>query len=201
MRFADMVITLVVATGAAAASDQDDIWRVAKTPDSRGFSLTYGDHTSGMPAYLFQCVDPDKILIVQYATAPLMDFNTGKNVADDTSDTLHEGVAFMRLATNVAQTNFKPATGVRSRFGRGWDIAIVVDRDDPIIAGLPSADRISLMTTGYTMAVAIEPEDRIKIRQFVDRCGTIIPPRKRIVSKKENPGVTRAGVKSVSYGG
>ena len=201
MRSTFIILGILAVTNAAFADKPDPAWRMAKAPKAREYSLIYGDPASGLPAYLFQCTGPDKILVAQYSTLPLRDFNTGHIVSNDVDESLNDGIVFMGLATDVAQTKLIPAKGVRSQYGSGWDIAIHLDRSDPAFMSLPNAERISLVTSGYTMAVRLEPEDRVKIRQFVEKCGALVPPAKGIVSKKESPGITRAGAKSVSYGG
>ena len=174
MRFALACAAFALTITGALATESGDTWRQNGAPGTAQFSLSYGNSSSGDPAYLFDCSGSAEVAITQSAVTELRDINTGQRVADQEAVPLVEGAAFMGLGTDVARPKLVPATATRNQH-IGWDLTIRLDRRDRAFASLPFAGMVSLLTTGHTVIVPIGADDRSKIGEFVHECVAAAP--------------------------
>ena len=198
MRFALSCAAFAFTITGALAIASGDAWHRDGAPGTGEFNLTYGNPSSGDPAYLFDCSAPDQVAITQYAVIDLLDTNSGRRV-DDTSPALADGAAFMGIATDVTQPRLVPASASRNRL-TGWDLTIRLSKSDPAFTSLAKATRISLMTTGATIVVPIAREDLPRIRDFVGQCAASVvaasapsaTPAAKPLPVQKKPGRTKS---------
>ncbi len=80
-----------------------------------------------------------------------------------------EGAAMMALYAGKGDPQFMPAEAVKNPAG-GWDLTIRLHKSDKQIQAVSKSVMMSLFTTGYTMAVAMNASSRTTWVRFMQRC-------------------------------
>ena len=154
-------VMLVTSAGAKAAD-----WQLQPAEADQGAALTFG---AGEPvSYRFECA-PTELIVTQTGVTKLVDFKTGKTVGDDAQATMPDGAAMMALFAGKGDPQFIPAKATKNPAG-GWDLTIRLPKADKQIKAVSKGEMLSLFTTGYTMAVAMNPASRTKWKEFMQRC-------------------------------
>lgn len=119
------------------------------------------------PSYLFEC--GDEVTITERGVTTLLDIQTNTKIGDEPGSTITPGASLMALYTGKGQPNLVPAEASPNAT-HGWDLTIRLSKQDKQLRALSRARMISLFTTGYTMAVAINEGDRKLVADFIDQC-------------------------------
>lgn len=163
-----LLLGLVVALAASTAVRADSIWRVTGAPGDPVFALIATINANKGATWTFQC-EAETIAVMQTAVTDLMDIQTGQKVADGPGAVMAPGAAVMGLMSDKNNSGFLPAL-TRPNPRLGWDMMIRLPKKDRALRGLAKAKLVTVMTTGFTVAAFIEPEDRLVITGFLDRC-------------------------------
>lgn len=159
-----LVLTLATSTAALAESN----WRVAGAPGDTVFSLTTTANAEKGVTWTFQC-EADTVALMQTGVTDLMDIQNGQKVSDEPGSTMSPGAAVMGLMSDKANSGFLSALA-RPNPRRGWDLLVRLPKKDRALRGMAKARMVVVMTTGFTIAVEIGPEDRPVIADFLTRC-------------------------------
>lgn len=159
-----LVLTLATSTAALAESN----WRVAGAPGDAVFALTATVNAEKGVTWTFQC-EADTVALMQTAVTDLMDMQSGQKVPDGPGAVMSPGAAVMGLMSDKANSGFLPALA-RPNPRLGWDMLIRLPKKDRALRGMAKARMVVVMTTGFTIAVEIGPEDRPVIADFLTRC-------------------------------
>lgn len=141
-------------------------WQLHPAGDSRGALLTF--HSDKAVEYRFECA-PDKIIVTQTGVTKLMNLATGDPVGDGQDAVMPRGAAMMALFAGKGSPKFVPAEALKNPAG-GWDLTIALPKTDKQLKTVGKSDMISLLTTGYTMAVPMEADARAKWNAFMEQC-------------------------------
>lgn len=155
----------MVMSGAARAESK---WRVAGAPGDSVFALTSTVSAEKGVTWTFQC-EADTVALMQTAVTDLMDVQNGQKVPDAPGAVMSPGAAVMGLMSDKANSGFLPALA-RPNPRRGWDLLVRLPKKDRALRGMAKAKMVVVMTTGFTIAVEIGPEDRPLIADFLNRC-------------------------------
>ncbi len=156
-----VAIALTVPAGAQAAD-----WRVQPPTAGHGATLTFG---GGEPiSYRFECA-PTDVIVTETGVTKLIDLKTGTPIGDDAQAVMPEGAAMMALSSGKGNPQFIPAEAVKNPAG-GWDLTIHLSKTDKQIKAVGKSEMMSLFTTGYTMAVAMDGASRATWNTFMQRC-------------------------------
>lgn len=153
------LLLLALAAPAAAAE-----WKL--DPAQSGPVLTYG---AGEPvSYRFEC-GADAVIVTETGVTQLVDLGTGKPIGDDEAAQMPAGAAMMALFAGRGDPQFRPAEARKNPAG-GWDLTIRLPKTDKQLKAAGKGEMLSLFTTGYTMAVAMDGEARRQWNDFLRRC-------------------------------
>jgi hypothetical protein len=157
--------SLVVALATSAQANAAD-WQLQPADESHGVVLTFG---SGRPvSYRFECAS-NAVLVTETGVTKLLDLRTGKSIGDDANAEMPAGAAMMALIGGKGDPQFVPAVAVKNPAG-GWNLTISVPKNDKQLESIGKSKMLSLFTTGYTMAVAMDGAARTKWSDFMQRC-------------------------------
>lgn len=153
---------------AVSAPAQSAGWELQTQTGAQGPVLTFnaGDPVS----YRFECAAKD-VIATETGVTKLIDLNTGQPIGDDGQAVMPPGAAMMALFSGRGDPQFVPAEAVKNPAG-GWNLTIRLPKDDKQIKAVGKAEMMSLFTTGYTMAVAMDSAARAKWNDFLRRCQT-----------------------------
>jgi hypothetical protein len=159
------VFSLVAMLAFSAPAEAAD-WQLKSAQANRGVTLTYA---AGEPvSYRFECA-ADEVIVTETGVTKLLDVKTGKPVGDDAQAVMPAGAAMMALFSGKGEPDFMPAEATKNAAG-GWDLTIRLSKDDKQLKGIGKSEMMSLFTTGYTMAVAMDAAARAKWNDFMRRC-------------------------------
>ncbi len=162
-RLITLALTISISVPATAGE-----WKLHDGGEGNGLVLTYG---SDEPvSYRFECTS-DAILVTETGVIELMDFATGDEV-DDGAALLPSGAAMMAIYSGKGEPEFLPAKAVKNPRG-GWDLTLRLPKDDKQLKALGTSEMMSLFTSGYTMAVAMDGNSRASWKDFMRRCKAI----------------------------
>ncbi|HMI18219.1 MAG TPA: hypothetical protein VK533_01610 [Sphingomonas sp.] len=151
---------------AIPASAQAGDWQLQPPTSDRSAVLTFG---AGDPvSYKFECT-PTELIVTETGVTKLIDLKTGKPIGDDAQAVMPEGAAVMALFGGKGDPQFRPAEA-RKNPAVGWDLTMRLAKDDKQIKAVSKGEMMSLFTTGYTMAVAMNSQSRAKWKEFMQRC-------------------------------
>lgn len=154
--------TMLVMSASAQAAE----WQLQPAESNRGAVLTFG---AGEPvSYRFECT-PTELIVTETGVTKLTDLKTSKPIGDDAQAAMPDGGAMMALFGGKGEPQFMPAEATKNPAG-GWDLTIRLSKADKQIKAVSKSEMMSLFTTGYTMAVAMDPASRAKWREFMQRC-------------------------------
>jgi hypothetical protein len=111
------------------------------------------------------------VIVTQTGVTKLLDLKTGKPIGDDAEAGMPPGGAMMALFGGKGDPQFMPGEAVKNPAG-GWDITIRVPKSDKQLKVIGRSEMMSLFTTGYTMAVAMDSASRAKWNEFIQSCQT-----------------------------
>jgi hypothetical protein len=153
---------------AVSAPAQSTGWQLQPQMGAHGPVLTFnaGDPVS----YRFECA-PDDVIVTETGVTKLLDLKTGQPIGDDAQAVMPTGAAMMALFSGKGDPQFFPAEAVKNAAG-GWDLTIRLPKGDKQIKAVGKAEMMSLFTTGYTTAVAMDGTARARWNDFVQRCQT-----------------------------
>jgi hypothetical protein len=120
------------------------------------------------PVYLFECQVPD-VQITNFGVTELLDIQTGNKIADEPGAVITPGASVMALYTGKGDPDFVPAVS-KPNAVKGWDLSIRLSLTDKRLQALGKTDMISLFTTGQTMAVNMDSDDKALARDFLKQC-------------------------------
>jgi hypothetical protein len=158
-------ISLAVILALSARADAAD-WQLHPAEGSRGIALTYGSGQS--VSYRFECAAND-VIITETGVTKLMDLKTGSPIGDGVGAVMPPGAAMMALFGGKGDPKFMPAEAVKNS-ANGWDLTIRLPKSDKQLKAIGKSEMMSLFTTGYTMAVAMDPAARATWTDFMQRC-------------------------------
>lgn len=141
-------------------------WQLTPAAEGHGLQLSY--NAGETPAYLFECAASD-VRVVNIGVTDLMDLQTGQKVPDAPGSVMTPGAAMMAIFTGKGQPDFQPAETAPNAV-KGWDLTLRLAKTDKQLRALEKADMISLFTTGYTMAVAMDSESHALAKDFLKQC-------------------------------
>ena len=156
-------LMLALSVPAAAAG-----WQLQPAEGDRTLALIYG--SGEKVSYRFECA-ANHVLITETGVTKLVDLKTGKPVGDDLEAVMPPGAAMMALFGGKGDPNFLPAEAVKNPAG-GWNLTIRLPKDDKQLKAVGKSEMMSLFTTGYTMAVAMDATARAGWNDFMQRCKT-----------------------------
>lgn len=154
--------TMLILSTPATAGD----WQI-KPADGEG-ALTLVIPAAEAVSYRFECTTTD-VIATQTGATKLMDLSDGQTIGDDASAVMPKGAAMMALFSGKGDPEFQPADAVKNPAG-GWDLAIRLPKNDKRLKALGKSDMLSLFTTGYTIAVAMDDAARAQWNDFMQRC-------------------------------
>ncbi len=142
-------------------------WRVVGAPGEAVFALTTLAVPKKNTSWTFQC-EADTVAVMQTGVTELLDLQTGRKIPDE-GGAITPGASLMGLMVDKADTGMLQAAARQGASG-GWDMMIRLPKGDRTLGKLPKAKMVVLMTTGFTAAVSVSPDDRATIADFLDRC-------------------------------
>jgi hypothetical protein len=160
------LIGVAVLAASLTSANAQSIWSVTGTPGSASFALIAA--VNPPVTYVFDCSSRTHVAITHTAATKLTDAARRRPVPDSAAE-LPTGAAFMALRVDKADLVMNEAIAERNENG-GWDLTIDIPKDDPSFLGLPSAEKVSLMTTGRATSLQLTDEDRAVIADFIGRC-------------------------------
>jgi hypothetical protein len=141
-------------------------WQLQAAEGSHGAVLTYG---AGQPvSYRFECA-PNEVIVTETGVTKLLDLKSGNPIGDDEHAVMSPGAAMMALFSGKGDPQFVPAEAVKNP-AVGWNLTIRLPKNDRQLKAVDKADMISLFTTGYTQAVAMDGAARAQWKNFMQRC-------------------------------
>jgi hypothetical protein len=141
-------------------------WHIQPPDGNHGVVLTYGSGEA--VSYRFECTS-NEVVITETGVTELLDLRTGNTIGDDANAVMPAGSAMMALASGKGDPQFVPATAVKNPAG-GWDLTIRLPKNDRQLKAMGRSNMMSLFTTGYTMAVAMDDAARARWNDFMQRC-------------------------------
>jgi hypothetical protein len=151
---------------AMPASAQAADWHLQPQTGDRGAVLTFG--AGEAVSYRFECT-PSELIATETGVTKLIDLKTGKPIGDDAQAAMPDGAAMMALFSGKGDPVFMPAEATKNKAG-GWDLTIRLPKTDRQIKTVSKSEMMSLFTTGYTMAVAMDSGSRAKWKEFLQSC-------------------------------
>ncbi len=119
-------------------------------------------------SYQFEC-RRDHVVVRETGVTQLMDVKTGVKVGDEPGSAMTPGAAYMAIMLDSGQPDLVPAQA-SANAKKGWDLSIDLPLKAPSLQGLRKAKAMTLMTTGWTILVELDADDRKVIGAFLDRC-------------------------------
>jgi hypothetical protein len=151
-----------------ASSAHAEGWEIKQPSGATNLLLIYKGQ--GQASYRFEC-SPTEVIVTEIGVTDILDFRTNTKVDDTPGSTMAPGAALMALATGSDDApNLGPAEAAPNAV-RGWDMTIRLPKKDKALRAFAKARMVSLFTTGYTMAVALDDVDTQTIRSFLSQCG------------------------------
>lgn len=144
-------------------------WELQAGGASNAIVLTYG--SGERVSYRFECA-PKDVIITETGVTELLDLNSGNKIGDDAGAVMPEGSAMMALFTGKGEPKFVPGSAIKNPTS-GWDVTIRLPKNDKQLKAIGKSDMISLFTTGYTMAVAMDANAHAKWNDFMQRCNAV----------------------------
>jgi hypothetical protein len=158
------VMAVVAMSVPAEAAD----WLLQPLDGSHPAVLTYG---SGEPvSYRFECA-ANEVIITETGVTKLMDVKSGAAIGDDAASVMPQGAAMMALYGGKGDPEFVPAEAQKNPAG-GWNLTIRLPKNDKQLKAVGKSEMMSLFTTGFTMAVAMDNGARAKWNDFLQRCNS-----------------------------
>lgn len=151
---------------AAPVQAQTNGWSLQPAEGAHGVVLTYG--AGEKVSYRFECTASD-VAVTESGVTELLDLSTGKKVGDGADAVMPEGAAMMAVFGGKGDPKFQPAAAVKNPAG-GWDLTIHLAKDDKQLKAAGKGEMISLFTTGFTMAVAMDAPAHATWNDFMRRC-------------------------------
>lgn len=161
-----LVILALVSASAMPALARVSSWILDPSGNDHGERLIY--ESGGQVSYRFEC-EKDAIAITEMGVTELLDFKTNAKVGDGPDAIMPDGAALMALYGGKGTPAFQPATAVKNPSG-GWNLTIRLSKNDKQLRAVGSSTMMSLFTTGYTTAVAMDDTTRATWNSFVKRC-------------------------------
>jgi hypothetical protein len=119
-------------------------------------------------SYIFECT-PNAVAITYTGVTDLLDIRGKGKVGDAPGSVMPEGAAMMALYTGKGDPQFLPAE-YKPNPVKGWDLTLRMAKNDRALKGLEKTEMLSLFTTGYTRANAVDAETRAQFTGFLARC-------------------------------
>lgn len=154
---------------AAPAVAMEPGWMLRAATSDLGEQFIY--ESGSQISYQFLC-EADAIAITETGVTDLLDLRTNVKIGDGPDAHMPEGAALMALFGGKGTPDFRPATAIKNPSG-GWDLTIRLKKSDKQLRAIGSSDMISLFTTGYTAAVAIDSTTKAKWKDFLKRCQSV----------------------------
>lgn len=148
------------------ASAQAANWEIHHGPDKEGAVLTFD--TGNPVSYRFECTAKE-VIVTETGVTKLIDLKSGQPIGDGAGAAMPEGAAIMALFGGKGDPQFIPAEATKNP-KLGWDLTIRLSKTDKQLKAIGKSEMMSLFTTGYTMAVAMDSEARSKWNEFMQRC-------------------------------
>jgi len=155
---------MLVVSGEAKANG----WLLQPAEQGRGEVLTFASGES--VSYRFECTAND-VIVTETGVTKLLDLKAGKPIEDGPDAVMPEGAAIMALFSGQGDPEFYPAVATKNPAG-GWDLTIRLPKNDEQLKAVGDSEMMSLFTTGYTMAVAMDAPARALWNDFMKRCRT-----------------------------
>lgn len=144
-------------------------WQLQPAVEGGSLLLTYGSNEP--VSYRFECT-PTMVIVTETGVTKLMDFRTGAIVGDGAGAVMTPGAAMMALYGGKGDPDFIPAAAVKNPAG-GWDLTIQLPKNHKQLKAIGKSEMMSLFTSGFTMAVAINGDTRSTWNDFMRRCKAI----------------------------
>lgn len=158
-------ISIAIMLAMSARADAAD-WQLKPAEGSHGVVLTFG--AGEAVSYRFECA-PSEVIIMETGVTKLLDVKTGSTIGDDANATMPPGAAMMAVFGGKGDPQFVPAEAVKNPAG-GWNLTIRLPKNDKQLKAVGKSEMMSLFTTGYTMAVAMDGASRATWNDFMQRC-------------------------------
>lgn len=159
--------TLVLALAMISTPTWAGDWETNGAPEGRGETMVLRlDETR---SYIFECT-PNAVRVTYTGVTELLNIRGEGNVSDTPGSIMPDGAALMALYTGRGEPQFLPAE-YKPNAVKGWDLTLRLSKNDKSLKSLQKASSLSLFTTGYTVANAIDAETRAKFTGFLERCG------------------------------
>lgn len=164
MKLMPLAIMLAISARAEAAG-----WQLQPANGSRGVILTFG---SDAPVrYRFEC-KTDEVLVTETGVTKLIALKNGHPIGDGPDAVMPPNAAMMALFSGKGSPQFVPAEAMKNTAG-GWNLTIRLPKNDEQMKAVGTSKTMSLFTTGYTMAVAMDGAARAKWKDFMRRCNSV----------------------------
>ena len=141
-------------------------WKTAGAGNGRGETMIL--EIDDARSYIFECA-PDVVAITYTGVTDLLNLRGEGKVGDTPGSIMPDGAALMALYTGKGEPQFLPAE-YKPNEVKGWDLNLNLLKDSKALKNLQKADMLSLFTTGYTVANAIDAETRAQFTGFLKRC-------------------------------
>lgn len=141
-------------------------WKTSGAGNGRGETMTL--NIGSQRSYIFECT-PNAVAITYTGVTDLLDVRGKGKVGDAPGSVMPEGAALMALYTGKGEPQFLPAEYKPNPL-QGWDLTIRMAKNDKALKGLEKTDMMSLFTTGYTAANAVDGKTRAQFAGFLARC-------------------------------
>ncbi|MCY7280461.1 MAG: hypothetical protein LH610_06105 [Sphingomonas bacterium] len=159
------LISLSVILAMSAQAEAAD-WQLQPAAGSGGAVLTFG--YGDVVSYRFECA-ANEVIVTETGVTKLLDVKTGSFIGDDSNAVMPAGAALMALFSGKGDPQFVPASAVKNPAG-GWNLTIRLAKNDKQLKAIGKSKMMSLFTTGYTMAVAMDGAARAKWSRFMQDC-------------------------------
>jgi hypothetical protein len=158
--------SLLAIAGLFSLQAETSGWVIHPAEGDRGEILTF---VSGKKVtYRFECTARD-VVVIETGVTKLLDLKTGKQIDDGADAVMPPNAAMMAVFSGKGDPQFRPAEAAKNPAG-GWDLTIRLPKDDKQLKAIGKSEMMSLFTTGYTMAVAMDAGDRAVWNGFLNRC-------------------------------
>ena len=160
--------TLVSLAGLSAALFQAGTrgWEVHSATATGGEVLTFA--ADAPVSYRFECTACE-VIVTQTGVTKLMNLQSGDQIDDGPNAVMPANEAMMAVFAGEGQPQFRPATAVKNP-APGWDLTISLRKNDTQLKAVGKGEMMSLFTTGHTMSIAMNANDRKIWNGFLERC-------------------------------
>lgn len=159
---ATILLVLTILSTPTLAAD----WKTAGPGNGRGETMILG--IDDARSYIFECT-PDAVAITYTGVTDLLNIRGEGNVGDAPGSIMPDGAALMALYTGKGEPQFLPAE-YKPNEVNGCDLTLRMSKSDKALKSLQKANTLSLFTTGYTVANAIDADTRAQFTGFLERC-------------------------------